>query len=135
MNHIQATITQITRKEHVTLVTFEANKHKLSLIALELNPTLKEGNSVTLGFKATNIILAKELSGTLSISNQLPALVQSVDNGELLSHIKLKMCDALIECITTKDAALSLNLQTNDNVTAMIKASDLSIIKTQSEGA
>ncbi|WP_200764022.1 TOBE domain-containing protein [Nitrosophilus alvini] len=82
-----------------------------------------------LGVKATNIALAKNLDGQLSISNQLTCTIEQINNGELLSSVKLRIGSHLIESIITRESSLRMNLKTGDIVVALIKASELSIIE------
>ena len=133
MNRINAKVSTIQREDHLTLVSFETEDETLQMIALDLSPLLQSGSLVTLGIKATNIILAKEFKGHISISNTPKACIESVSNGALLSSITLLCCNTTMECITTLEASKQLSLQANDTVYAMIKASDLSILSIDEE--
>jgi len=127
MNYIRASVTSIDSFENITLVGFEAGDEVLVMMALELDGSLQVGSDVILALKATTISLAKEKNTMLSISNQLPVRIQSIDMGTLLCSVKLTFADTLIESVITKNSAVRMGLKAEDEVVALIKASDLAI--------
>ena len=132
MNRINATVSEIQSVDNLTIVAFEAGNQPLRMMALGLNPPIEVGARVTLGAKATNVALAKNLSGTLSMSNQLACVVESLDKGALLCLVKLRFNDSTLQSVVTLASALSMNLEVGDEVVALIKASELSILETES---
>lgn len=129
MNTIQACITKIEGIDSVNLVSFDAQGESLVMMSLELNPSLEIGSRVLLGIKATTVSVAKEKQTMLSISNQMPVRIESINNGELLSSIKLSFSDSIIESIITKNSVLRMGLKPQDELIALVKASDLSIVE------
>lgn len=129
MNRINAIVTAIDCVDNINIVSFEAAYQPMRMMALELNDTLVIGSKVTLGIKASNIALAKELSGMLSISNQLNVTIESINNGKLLSSIKFSFAGSLIESIITRESALRMDLQAGKSIIALIKSSELSILE------
>jgi molybdate transport system regulatory protein len=130
MNRISAKVTAIESVESVSIVAFEAAGQPMRMMSLELDGTLAPGAAVTLGVKASSIALAKAFEGELSISNRLEMTVESVTEGQLLCSVKLRFGGALLESIITRESAQRLHLQVGDTVTALIKASDVSILET-----
>ncbi len=129
MNRIAATITAIESFDGINVVSFEADGQPMRMMALELNETLRVGSKVILGIKASNIAIASELKGVLSISNQLKVDIEQVNNGELLSSIKFRFAGSLIESIITRDSSQCMNLCPGDEVVALIKSSELSVLE------
>lgn len=127
MNTIKATVSTIERLENLTAVTFDASGQTMRMVGLEQEERLNPGSRVLLGIKATNIALAKALNGRISISNRLECSVEAIEIGEILCRVRLAFSQTHIESIITKESALYLGLQTGDRVTALIKASELSI--------
>lgn len=127
MNRFQAKVTKIQTKESLNIVNFEFASHKLTMMSLDLDESIKVSSLVELSVKPTHIALAKEFSGVVSYSNQLSAEIVEVDNGELLSSIKLSVGDANFETIITRDSSTRMNLRVGDMVKIFIKASELSI--------
>jgi len=127
MNTFKATITKIQNNECLNIVNFDFSSQNLSMMSLELSKNLKVGSEVELTAKSTHIAIAKAFSGELSYSNQLKAKILSINNAQLLSSIKLSCGDMICESVITKNSSLRMNLQVDDEVTLLIKASELSI--------
>ena len=115
--------------DSITIVSFQAEEQELKMMALELDSSIQIGTKVVLGAKATNTSLAKELKGLLSVSNQLPCRIESIEFGELLCSVKLGFSGETLESIITKDSAIRMNIQVEDEVLALIKSSELSIVE------
>jgi len=131
MNTIKAVVTNIQSADNLSIVTFQAQNTQMRMMSLGLNTPIKIDSKVILGVKASSILIAKDLSGMISSSNQLKCVVKSVKNGELLSSLNLSFNDSLIQSVITKDSSLKMNLQKDDNVLAIIKSSELSIVEVQ----
>lgn len=129
MNRIIASVTAIKSVDNITVVSFESNGQPMRMMALELDKTLTPGSRVTLGVKASNISLAKAFEGMLSISNRLDVTVEEVKNGALLCSVKLRFGDALLESVITRESSQRMDLKAGDRVTALIKASELSVLE------
>jgi len=128
VNRIEARVSTIERHENITIVTFDADGQQMRMMALGLTLPLGVGTRVIVGAKASHVALAKHLSGEISISNRLKALVESVETGALLCSVMLRVGPAELECIITRESAEKMTLKPGDYVTALIKASDLSIV-------
>jgi molybdopterin-binding protein len=127
MSQFVATIKKIQTVDSLNIVEFSFSKFTLKMMSLDLNKDVQIGKKVKLSVKPTNIIIAKDLFGEISLSNQLVATIDSLENGELLSSIILKIDDVYFESIITVDSSKRMNLQKGDEVKALIKASNLSI--------
>lgn len=129
MNQIPATVTQIRQIDNLTVVGFESSGIPMRMMSLGMNTPIRIGSEVILGMKASNVALAKQLQGDLSISNKLETTVKSIRQGELLCSVKLDFNGSIIESIITMDSARSMQLDIGDRVLALIKSSELAIIK------
>ena len=129
MNKISAIVSRVESFENISIVCFTSCNQQLKMMSLELSEDIQIGVSVLLGVKASNISIAKDFSGSLSISNQLSTTLVSLNNGNLLTSVKLNFGDAILESIITLESSKRLNLQENDTVVALIKSSDLSILE------
>jgi molybdopterin-binding protein len=129
MNKIPATVTAIESTENITVVSFESYGQPMRMMALELDKALSVGANVILGARASNIALAKGLEGIISISNRLDVTVESINNGALLCSVKLRFGEALLECVITRESSQRMELKAGDRVTALIKASELSVLE------
>jgi len=129
MNLIPAIITDIQSIDNITIVSFKTAHYAMRMMSLELNGSLSIGSEVILGVKATNIALAKEITGMLSISNQLKVAIEQINMGSLLCSVKFKFENQIWESIITRDSAQRMELKAGDKMTALVKSSELSIVE------
>lgn len=129
MSQIKAVITQIQNVDNLNIVKFDFQGHALTMMSLDLNEEVSVGKEVILGIKPTHIAIGKSFSGLVSYANQIKATIISCENGKLLSSIKLSVNNVVLESIITLESSLHMALKTDDDVTMMLKASELSILK------
>jgi molybdopterin-binding protein len=133
MSQMVATVKEIENLEQLNIVVFECKNQTLKMMSLDLNPCIQVSKKVILSVKPTNIALAKNIVGEISFSNQLCATIEDITPGKLLCSVKLKWQGFLFESIITNSSAARMKLQKNDEVTMLIKASDLSIMDVQND--
>ncbi|QOY54386.1 TOBE domain-containing protein [Candidatus Sulfurimonas marisnigri] len=129
MNTFIATVKNIQSVDNLTIVKFDFDGVSLSMMSLELNSSVKVGVRVKISTKPTHVAISKAFRGEVSYSNQLPAKIIHVENGELLSSITLQVNSTTLESIITKESSERMNLHLDDEVTAFIKANELSILE------
>ena len=127
MSKFIATIKKIQSIDNLNIVKFDFCGLTLKMMSLDLNDDVEIGKKVKLSVKPSNISIAKNLSGEISLSNKIVATIQSLENGQLLTSVILKINDTLLESIITVDSSKRMNLQIGEVVTILIKASNLSI--------
>jgi len=132
MNSFPGIIQNISKSEDIMLVDLLVNGHPMSALLTE-NPYtdswLVVGNSVSVVFKETEVSLMKNFSGKISLRNQLPCKVLKIEKGAIIGCVHLAF-DAykLISVITSRSIDF-MEIQSGDDITAMIKANEVSIIK------
>jgi molybdopterin-binding protein len=129
MNRLHAKVTKIQRLDNLTLVSFDFEGQEMQMMALEINEKLKVGTEVILGVKSTNVALAKEYDGVISISNQLNCTVKKLNNGALLTSVILQIKNRKIESIITRKSASEMNLQEGNRLKVLVNESELSILE------
>ena len=127
MSQLVATIKKINSIDNLNIVEFDFYGLTLKMMSLDLNDDVQIGKKVKLSVKPTNISIAKNLIGEISLSNQIIATIENLENGQLLSSVSLKVHNTLLESIITVDSSKRMNLQIGESVTILIKASNLSI--------
>ena len=127
MNKIHAEVKEIQNSENLNIVTFAYKDSSFKMMSLDLNERVKSGARVIISFKPTAVAIAKNISGELSYSNQLKTKIISLEIGELLCSLKLRFYDVTLESIITTASQKRMNLEPNNEVTALIKSSDLFI--------
>ncbi|MDX1808985.1 MAG: TOBE domain-containing protein [Sulfurospirillaceae bacterium] len=129
MNEVKAEVVKIDNLENLNIVTLSFGDIPLVMMGLELANGVKIGSMVELSVKPTHVAIAKEFSGMISFSNKLNARIIGVENGKLLSSIKLIVGETIFESIVSLNSSKNMNLQVDDEVTLLIKASELFIRK------
>ncbi|MBF0274476.1 MAG: TOBE domain-containing protein [Nitrospinae bacterium] len=133
MNTIQGTISEIRYSGEMYLVDVHVGKDvTLTAIAVgaeEGEEMLKKGDNVTLCFKSTELSIAKNMSGEVSLRNRLPSIVTKVKTGELLCQITLDFIGNSINSIITKRSAERIGVKTGDTVTGLIKANEVILLE------
>ncbi len=129
MNKIEAAVKEIQESDAVHVVTFGADNEELIMMALELPNRVKEGAKVTLGIKPSFVLIAKSKSKEISLTNQISAVIESMDVGRLLVTVKLKSKIGVFESLITKKSYNMMGLEEGQNVVVMMKASEISIIE------
>lgn len=127
MSNLVATVSKIKNCDSLHIVSFDCFGESLSMMSLDINDNIKIGTKVKLVVKSSHIAIAKEFVGEVSYSNRLKTTISSIENGELLSSIKLKYFDTILESIITVNSSKRMNLKVGDSVIAFVKASELSI--------
>lgn len=127
MSKIIATIKEIRNVDNLNIVEFEFHKNSLKMVSLNLNKEVSIGKKVVLSIKPTHILISKNFIEGISVSNQLKAKIDQVENGQLLSNILLRVEDTILESIITVDSSKRMKLKEDEEVVVLIKASDLFI--------
>lgn len=128
MNKLEAQVNKIDSLENLTIVQFNFKDIELSMMSLGLS-NIAVGTKVILSINASHIAIAKDLRGDISLSNRLDCVIKKLDKGELLSSLTLDFKGISLTSIITTNSVNRMNLKENDQITALIKASELSIQK------
>jgi molybdate transport system regulatory protein len=132
MNRIEVTIRQVLNSGGIIMVDIEAAGLMMTALLIDAphNPGwLKQGNLIYAVFKETEVSIAKDFSGKISLRNKLPCRVRHVERGELLSIIHLTFMDHQIQSAITTRSVDMLDLKKDDEVTAMIKANEITLMQ------
>lgn len=128
MNELKAVVTNIDNLDNLNIVEFDYNGISLSMMSLDLHD-VEVGSHVLLTVKASNVAIAKGFEGLISLSNEIQGEITKLDMGKLLCSLQISSGDDTISSIITTKSANRMNLKLNDQVSALIKASAISIKK------
>lgn len=126
---IRAKIVGILTKDDVNLFELKGLNLEANLFMLVLNEASKFAldDEIDLGFKSSDVILAKDKLSNNSLENELKCMIEAINFGEILSIVGLK-CDQIhFEAIISNHALRALNLSKNDSVFAYIKSTSIHI--------
>lgn len=134
MNILTGVITKIQQSGAILLVDVDVDGQIFSALLIEsATPAdwLQKSRCVDLVFKETEVSLAKDLSGQISLRNRMKCQVLKIERGELLSTIQLKFKKYSITSAITTRAVDSLQIVVGDLVEAMVKSNEVSLMKKQ----
>lgn len=86
---------------------------------------LQVGHPVTLLFKETEVSLAKNLTGLISLRNRFPVTVRSIERGAILSAVGLDYRGEPLICVITTRGVDRLQLAVGDAAEALVKANEM----------
>lgn len=86
------------------------------------------GTAVMLTFKETEVALAKNLSGAISMRNRLKGVVTRIETGRLLSKVVFDMDGVAISSVITTRSLQALQLGQGDVVEGLVKSNEMSVV-------
>lgn len=134
MNKLAGVITRIQQSGAVVLIDIDVDGQQFSALVIEsaVRPDwLGAGKPVDVVFKETEVSLAKNLSGQISLRNRMKCEVLKIDRGELLSTVFLKFRQHTLSSAITTRSVDSLCLAIGDELEALVKANEVSLMKKQ----
>jgi len=132
MNKLPGTISKIQQSGAILLVDVDVDGHLFSAMLIESGTQpewLQTGNAIELVFKETEVSLAKNLSGLISTRNRMKCTVEQIERGKLLSKVDMKFQKFKVTSAITTRSVDSLNLKIGDEVEALVKANEVSLMK------
>ncbi len=130
MNILTGNITHIETSEALSLVKIAVGETVFTSIVIDTPETLDYlniGNEINFYFKETEVIIAKTEDLKISLQNKIPCTISNINEGKILTEIKLKFKQNTFHSIITTTACKQLNLQVNDEVLALVKTNEISI--------
>ena len=126
---IRAKIVGILTKDDVSLFELKGLNLEANLFMLVLNEASKFAldDEIDLGFKSSDVILAKDKLSNSSLENELKCVIEAINFGEILSVISLKCGEIYFEAIISNHALKTMNVGEKDEVFAYIKSTSIHI--------
>ena len=112
------------------MVDIDVDGDVFSSIVLETPasaPYLKKGNKVTLLFKETEVSIAKNLSGLISLRNRFKGTINRIEKSDILTKIFLNYKGNEIVSIISSRSARKLSLTDGDEVEWLVKTNEVSL--------
>lgn len=131
MNRLPATIVAVETHGSIALVEAAVGEHHFTAAligAADETAAWSAGLPVTLLFKETEVSLAKNLSGLLSMRNRIPATVTAIEYGKLLTRVTLDFAGHAIASVITTRASHALALAPGDTVEGLVKSNELTVM-------
>jgi len=130
MNRLRGTISAIESSDHLSLVDVEVAGDTFTAIVMETpdsEPYLRVACPVEVLFKETEVSLAKNLSGAISLRNRMDATVRAIRKGKLLSEVQMDYKGMVVVSVITTRSVERLGLVEGDAVEALVKANEVTL--------
>jgi molybdate transport system regulatory protein len=134
MNIFPGTISAIEAHGSVAIVDVSVGDHCFTATLLGSHEQLtqwKLGQAVQLLFKESEVALAKNLSGQISLRNRLPGRVTAIEVGQVLTRALIDMDGLQFSSIITSRSARGLQLAVGDLVEGLVKSNEMSLISVE----
>lgn len=131
MNRLQGIIKTVDSAVGVSLADVEVDGDSLSALVIATDSHasfLAPGTPVLVLFQETEVSLAKNLSGVISLRNRLAACVKSLDRGDVLTRVVLDYRGHDVVAVITTRSAERLALAPGDQVEGLIKANEVTLV-------
>ncbi|HSY27340.1 MAG TPA: TOBE domain-containing protein [Burkholderiaceae bacterium] len=86
------------------------------------------GTPVVLLFKETEVAVAKNLSGTISLRNRFKGVVTALEYGQVLSKVMFEADGHMLASIITTRSSTQLQLATGDEIEGLVKANEITVV-------
>ena len=133
MNRLPARIVSVDIEGSIALVEAEALGQRCTALLLGAAEARgwQAGAAVTLLFQETEVSLARELSGRISLRNRFACRVSGIARGRLLTRVQLDCADLALSAVITTRAAQALALAEGESVEALVKANEMTVVSGQ----
>ncbi|RJG06959.1 hypothetical protein D3870_13980 [Noviherbaspirillum cavernae] len=131
MNRLPGRIAHIEIAGSIALVDVEVGGQRFTATlvgASDEASTWPIDMPVTLLFKETEVSLAKNLSGLISMRNRIPATVTAIERGQLLTRVTLDFIGCELVSIITTRSSHALALEIGDAVEGLVKANEMTLL-------
>ena len=132
MNRLSGKIENIETKNSLSFVSIKVGTVTLFAIVMQTqqnSPRLKIGNPIQVVFKATEVIISTGLVDHISLQNRLAGKIYTIESGLLMSRLLLKTEIGMLTSVIPTVSVNRLELKVDSEITAMIKANNLILIK------
>jgi molybdate transport system regulatory protein len=130
MNRLSGTIAAIETAGGIALIDVDVGARRYTALLVGAGDDGKKwfvGTPVTLLFQETEVSLAKDLSGLISMRNRMPATITAIERGRLLSKVALDVDGHAVAAVITTRSCDSLQLAVGDRVEGLVKANEMSV--------
>jgi molybdate transport system regulatory protein len=130
MNRLPGTITGVEAAGGIALVDVAVDERRYTAMMVasgEEAAAWSIGMQAVLLFQETEVSLARELSGQISMRNRLPGTVTAIERGRLLTKVSLDVDGHAIGAVITTRSCDGLRLAVGDAVEGLVKANEMSL--------
>ena len=129
MNEYKGTISSIDSNGSFRQIELNVNSIPVRVITLELDARFRVKTLVRMLFKESEVVIAKNRTGMLSIENRYPCVITGVTAGEVFSEIIMDSPLGPITALIGRSAQDSMKLEIGDRVQAFIRSNEIALME------
>ncbi len=132
MNKLKGKIVDIQSSDNISIIHVDVEGDLFSSIVLEgkKGPSnYKMKDNVTILFKETEVGIAKDLTGMISLRNRFKATIKKIDKGPILAKITLNYKNHTIESIISAQSASQMKLKDKEEAEWLVKTNEVTLMK------
>lgn len=131
MNKLKVKIRSVQEQEGICHVLFEYFGDVVSSLIVNLDdkPKYNVGEIVQIVFKESELFLAKDLKGSVSVRNKFSSKVIGVSEGKIITKVFLGYKENILVSLISTVSASEMNLKAGDDILGMVKSTEVSIAK------
>jgi molybdate transport system regulatory protein len=130
MNKLKGKITAVNSSDSLTKIDVVCYDMHVSAFVLDASKRYDEtyiGKEVAVLFKESEVAIAKNLQGEISLQNRFTCTIEAVEKGALLAQLRLRFHDVYIDSIITSASAQRMHLEVGDGVSALVKSTEITL--------
>jgi molybdate transport system regulatory protein len=130
VNKLIGNVILVESSPYMSMVDIDVGGDVFSSIVLETPSTasyLKQNSSIVLFFKETEVSIAKNLSGLISLRNRFKGTIKKIEKSDILTKVFLKYKSSEIVSIISTRSANKLGLMEADEVEWLVKTNEVSL--------
>jgi len=131
MNRLPGRIAALDVCGSIALVDVQVGERSYAATVLgdgEAVANWRVGDAVALLFKETEVAIAKNLSGMISLRNRLKGVVTGVERGQVLCKVIFEVDSRSISSIITTRSCKLLQLAVGDEIEGLVKANEMTVV-------
>lgn len=131
MNRLTGRISALQICGSIALVDVQAGERCYTATVLGNGDTVaawQVGMPVALLFKETEVSVAKNLSGAISLRNRLKGVVTALECGQILSKVLFEVDGQTMAAVITTRSCEQLRLAVGDEIEGLVKANEMTVV-------
>lgn len=126
MNRLKCVITSVAKSDMLTKIDMLCGDVALTAFAIDMDyDTDRINEEVTVLFKESEVSIAKNFVGDISLQNRFTCKITDIDKGDLLAQIGLSFLNYKIDSIISMKSVKKMDLHVGDEVLALVKSTEM----------
>lgn len=128
MNRLTGQLIAMESCDGIHLLRLSVDNLPCTAMAIGEMPPQPSGGHITLGVRALDIAIGRNLTGQMSLRNRLPCQILALQHGQLMTSLSLQLASQQLEAIITRHSTEAMQLAVGMDVEAIIKSSALFVL-------